>query len=155
MAWWRGRPYADSRTRRGPEPEVDELEELRVSALEVRCSALLELGRTSEAVPELETLMSEFPLREHPRELSRRALASQRRHAEALRSFRSFREELIDEIGIGPSDELVELDRRIARGDQLSPSVARIRDYERYELIGSGAFADVYRGTLVAGRDRP
>ena len=154
MAWWRGRPYAEFADEAWARAEVTRLEELRVSALEVRCSALLELGRPGEAVPELETLISEFPLREHPRELYMRALASSGRHAEALRSFRSFREELIDEIGIGPSDELVELDRRIARGDQLSPSVARIRDYERYELIGSGAFADVYRGTQSSlGRD--
>jgi DNA-binding SARP family transcriptional activator len=154
MRLWRGRPYAEFADEGWARSEVARLEEVRVAAFEVRCGALLELGRSGEAVPELEALISEHPLREHPRALHMKALATGGRQADALRAFRSFRQLLIDEVGIDPSDEVVELDRRIARGDALSAPTTQIRDYERYERIGSGAFADVYRGTQTSlGRD--
>ena len=47
--------------------EIGRLEELRLSALEARIEADLELGRHADLVGELEALVAEHPLRERLR----------------------------------------------------------------------------------------
>ena len=69
LALWRGEAYADVRDAAWVAPEVARLEELRISVVEGRCTALLELGAHEVAVAELEAHVQAHPLREHSCEL--------------------------------------------------------------------------------------
>ena len=101
-------------------------------------------------------MIRDEPLRERPRSLLMRALYESGRKAEALRAFQEFRKVLVDDIGLDPSPDLVELDRAIASGS-LAPSTPKPRSVGAYELkerIGEGAFAVVHRATQASlGRD--
>jgi DNA-binding SARP family transcriptional activator/streptogramin lyase len=104
---WRGAPLAelDSVAR----SERARLEEQRLSALEQRIEADLELGRHADLVPELEGLVREHPLRERLRGQL------------MLAPYRSGRRLLDEELGLEPGDELKRLERAILEQD---PSLA-------------------------------
>ena len=84
LALWRGRPYADVPGSVRLESEARRLKQLRVGAVEDRVEAELSLGRTSELVPELEVLTSEFPLSERFRAQHMLALYRAGRQGDAL-----------------------------------------------------------------------
>ena len=121
LAIWRGPALADlpEETRRAAEAE--RLEELRLTALELRYEAELARGRHDAVVAELEALTAEHPYRE--RFLEQRLLALYRcgRQAEALEVYRSAREVLAEELGLDPSPALQDLERAILRQE---PSLA-------------------------------
>jgi YVTN family beta-propeller protein len=110
---WRGRPLADLEFEPFARMEVERLEELRLAAVEERIDAELELGRDAALVPELEALVAEHPLRERLRRLLMVALYRAGRQAEALTAYREGRRQLLDELGLEPGPELVELERAI------------------------------------------
>jgi predicted ATPase/DNA-binding SARP family transcriptional activator len=118
---WRGPALADlpDDTRRAAEAE--RLDELRLTALELRIDAELASGRQDAVVAELETLTAEQPY--HERFLQQRMLALYRcgRQAEALEVYRNAREVLADDLGLDPSPALQELERAILRQE---PSLA-------------------------------
>src|SRR5262249_5371885 len=64
LALWRGPALADVADDLQLPGEVARLEELRLTALEERIDADLELGREADLVPELEALTAAHPLRE-------------------------------------------------------------------------------------------
>jgi predicted ATPase/DNA-binding SARP family transcriptional activator len=121
LAIWRGRALAGlpEETRRAA--EADRLDELRLTALELRYDAELACGRHDAVVAELEALTAEEPYRE--RFLEQRMLALYRcgRQADALEVYRHAREILAEELGLDPSPALQELERAILRQD---PSLA-------------------------------
>src|SRR5581483_6641662 len=95
--------------------EAERLEELRLTALELRYDAELACGRHDAVVAELEALTAEHPYRE--RFLHQRVLALYRcgRQAEALEVYRDARRVLADELGLEPGPALQELERAILR----------------------------------------
>jgi DNA-binding SARP family transcriptional activator/class 3 adenylate cyclase len=93
------------------------LDELRLVAIEDRLAAELALGRHREVLAELEALTHEHPLRERFCSLRMQALYRSGRQPEALRAFQEYRTVLADEVGLDPSAELVELERRIVTQD--------------------------------------
>ena len=97
------------------------LEEQRLSALEQRIEADLELGRHSELVPELEGLVRSHPLRDRLRGQLMLALYRSGRQADALEVYRSARRQLDEELGLEPGEELKRLERAILEQD---PSLA-------------------------------
>jgi DNA-binding SARP family transcriptional activator len=111
LALWRGQAYADVRDATWVAPEVARLEELRISAVEGSCTALLELGAHEPAVAELEAHVQVYPLREHGYELLARALYRAGRQADALAVLRIVRTQLGDELGIDLSPALQRLER--------------------------------------------
>jgi DNA-binding SARP family transcriptional activator/class 3 adenylate cyclase len=117
VALWRGPALAEF-----SEPfarhESARLEELRLAALEWRVEADLALGRHGDVVGELETLIGRHPLRERLRAQHMLALYRSGRHAEALESYRTFRQALDVELGIEPTSTLKELERRILQQDE-------------------------------------
>ena len=115
LALWRGDAYAEFADRTGSAPMPCGWASKRADALEDRAETLIELGRYGEAVARLER-RADQPLRDRPRALAMRALAAQGRQAEALRAYQDHCHYLADELGTEPSMELVELERRIARG---------------------------------------
>jgi DNA-binding SARP family transcriptional activator len=124
LALWRGPALADL----GHEPalalEIERLEELRLSALEQRIDADLELGGHEGLVSELEALVAEHPLRERLRGQLILALYRAGRQAEALETYRETRRVLVEELGIEPSPELRELERAILRQDPALASAS-------------------------------
>ena len=117
LALWRGAPLADLSHEPAIAAEMRRLEELRLSALEQRIDADLELGGSLELVAELEALIAEHPLRERLRGQLILALYRGGRQAEALETYRETRRVLVEELGIEPSPELRELERAILRQD--------------------------------------
>jgi DNA-binding SARP family transcriptional activator len=108
LALWRGLPFAGVP---GPfaEAERQRLGELRTGAAEDRADLLLALGRAAEAVPELTALVTAHPLRERARGLLMIALYRCGRQAEALQVFHDAREQLAEDLGIDPGDELTRI----------------------------------------------
>jgi predicted ATPase/DNA-binding SARP family transcriptional activator len=121
LAIWRGPALADlpEETRRAAEAE--RLEELRLTAIELRFDAELARGLHDALVAELETLTAENPY--HERFLQQRMLALYRcgRQAEALEVYRNARDGLAEELGLDPSPALQDLERAILQQD---PSIA-------------------------------
>ena len=123
LALWRGPPLAelDGSFAR---PERARLDEQRLSALEQRIAADLELGRHAQLVPELEGLVREHPLRERLRGQLMLALYRCGRQAEALDVYRTGRRLLDEELGLEPGEELRRLERAILNHDpSLEPPV--------------------------------
>jgi DNA-binding SARP family transcriptional activator len=114
---WRGAPLADVAYEGYAQPAIARLEELRLSALERRIEADLELERHRELVGELEELVAEHPVRERMRGQHMIALYRSGRQAEALASFQQARTRLIDGLGIEPGLVLRQLERAILRQD--------------------------------------
>ncbi len=113
LGLWRGPAYADVRDTRWVAPEVARLEELRLSVVEGRCAAQLELGDHHGAVAELDEHVRAHPLRERGCELLALALYRAGRQAEALAALRGNRRRLAEELGIDPSAALQRVERDI------------------------------------------
>ena len=126
LSLWRGAPLADLAQEPFAHTEIARLEELRLLAVEERNEALLELGRHTDVIAETEALIAAHPLRERLRAQLILALYRSRRQAEALDAYQAARRALVDELGIEPSPELQELERRILRQDpSLEPEPLR------------------------------
>jgi predicted ATPase/DNA-binding SARP family transcriptional activator len=119
LGLWRGPPLSDFRYDTFTQAAVIQLEELRLACLEERIGADLALGRHTELVGELESLVDEHPLRERPRGQLMLALYRARRQAEALEVYQSFRRLVAEGLGIEPSAELRKLQTAILRQDSF------------------------------------
>src|SRR5262245_31476648 len=117
LALWRGHPYADLPGSFALEVEARRLEELRLRAVETRIEAELTLGRHADLIPELEVLCEEFAVHERFRAQHMLALYRCGRQAEALRAYHRTRTYLAEELGLEPSPQLQELERRILNQD--------------------------------------
>ena len=116
LALWRGPALQEFQ-----EPfallESSRLEEQRLACLEERIEADLALARHAELVGELDALVRRHPHRERLRGQLMLALYRSGRHAEALESYRAYRQMLADGVGIDPSARLRELERRMLQQD--------------------------------------
>jgi DNA-binding SARP family transcriptional activator len=121
---WRGTPFAEFHAEPFARDAGARLEDARLVALEERIEADLALGRHARLVPELEELVASEPLRERPRGQLMLALYRSGRQADALELYRRTRETLNEELGIEPSLELQELERRMLQHD---PTLERAR----------------------------
>jgi predicted ATPase/DNA-binding SARP family transcriptional activator/Tfp pilus assembly protein PilF len=121
LALWRGSALADLSEESRRAAEADRLEELRLTALELRYDAELGSGRHDAVIAELEALTAEHPY--HERFLEQRVLALYRcgRQADALEVYREARRTLSEDLGLEPSPALQELERAVLRQD---PSLA-------------------------------
>ena len=113
LALWRGPPLGDLAYESFAQAHIARLDELRLTAIEDRLRADLELGRHAELVGELESLVVEHPLRERLRELLMLALYRSGRQAEALDAYADARRTLVEELGIEPGRELRTLQEAI------------------------------------------
>ena len=121
---WRGHPYADIEAHGCLDGEITRLTELRLAALENRIDADLRAGRHGEVIAELDALTVEHPFRENLRALHMLALYRSGRQGEALRAFGHTRAVLAEGLGIDPSPELKDLQRRILDQDRSLLAVA-------------------------------
>ena len=125
LALWRGPALAEFASEPFAALESGRLEELRMTALEGRLEADLELGRRNDVAGELESLIARHPLRESLRRQHMLALYRSGRQAEALNAYRDAWRTLADELGIEPSPALRDLERLILQQDS-SLDVARV-----------------------------
>jgi len=113
LALWRGRAYVEVADTACVRPDVARLEELRLSVVEGRCTALLAAGAHEIAVAELEAFVQAHPLREYGCELLSLALYRAGRQADALAVLRTNQRRLAEELGIDPRPALQLLERQI------------------------------------------
>jgi DNA-binding SARP family transcriptional activator/WD40 repeat protein len=118
LSLWRGHAYADIEANGHLDGEITRLSEMRLGALESRVDADMRSGRHREVVAELDALTAEYPYRESLRALHMLALYRCGRQAEALRAYARTRELLVEDLGINPSPELQDLERRILAQDR-------------------------------------
>ncbi|MGW7384547.1 BTAD domain-containing putative transcriptional regulator [Streptomyces sp. NPDC054794] len=99
------------------ESERNRLSEERLTALEARLDADVELGRHGEVIAELISLTGAHPLRERLCRLLMLALYRSDRQAEALETYHRTRGILAAELGIDPGAPLQDLYERILAAD--------------------------------------
>jgi DNA-binding SARP family transcriptional activator/WD40 repeat protein/tRNA A-37 threonylcarbamoyl transferase component Bud32 len=146
LAWWRGSPFGEFGDEYWAVAEAARLDERRAVACEERAAALLAIGHHARAVPDLEEMVRNHPIRERPVELLMQALRSAGRQAEAIRAFQRYRRQLADETGLQPSPALQALcDSMFGVHHEDSGAMGRpLRGYTILEAIGEGAFGRVY-----------
>ena len=115
LGLWRGKALADFTYEAFAQAEIGQLEELRLSAIELAVDADLALGRHAGTVPRLERLAAEHPLREGLHGQLMLALYRCGRQADALAAYRRLRQTLDTELGLEPRPELRRLEQRILR----------------------------------------
>jgi DNA-binding SARP family transcriptional activator len=156
LGLWRGEALAEF-----AEPfaqlERDRLDELRLVCLEDRVEADLIAGRHTELVAELAAEVVRLPLRERLRRQSMLALYRSGRHADALAVYQEFRRRLHDDLGLEPSLELRELQRRILNQDpSLDPAPPTIAGPPAlttgFEALARGAWEEAK--TAFAGSEQ-
>ena len=154
LAMWRGPPLADFTYESFAQNEIGRLSELRSSALEDRIDADMELGRHSELVGELETLVKEYPMRERLRGQLMLTLYRCGRQAEALEAYHETRRVLVEELGIEPSPRLQELSRQILRQEGgLEPVATATPIADHYRELLDALTAGRLVPVLGAGTD--
>lgn len=120
LGMWRGQPYTELADDEFARAEIVRLEELYLDLWDVWAESLLRLGRTSEAIPELESLVVEHPLRERLWEHLMTSRYRLGRHVEALRAYQEYNTVLAD-IGLEPGPALRRLEEKILlHSDELT-----------------------------------
>jgi DNA-binding SARP family transcriptional activator/WD40 repeat protein len=117
LALWRGPAYAGFDGVAFAAAEARRLDELRLTATEDRLAAELALGRAAAAVPELERLVGEHPMRERLWEMLVTALYRAGRQGDALGAFERARAVLADELGVDPGPGLRGVHARVLAHD--------------------------------------
>lgn len=155
LALWRGRALEEFTYEQFAAAEIAHLEELRLAAVGDRADADLRAGRHQELIGELDGLVRLHPSHERFTELLMLALHRSGRQSDALRAFGDRRKYLVEELGLDPSRQLVELEQQILNDDprlRIEPRAATdgaehglsVRGYELREKIGVGTTGDVY-----------
>jgi DNA-binding SARP family transcriptional activator len=121
---WRGNALADVPRSAFIEAEAERLDELRLTATELRLEAGVACGRYRDAVPELRRLLADQPLKEELWLLLLRALDGAGRRTQALAAYDQARAVLSDQLGVDPGPELRDLFRRLLREEPLDPALS-------------------------------
>jgi DNA-binding SARP family transcriptional activator len=151
LALWRGDPLSDLALEPAFQSDVLRLEELRLATIEDRIDADLAAGRHAEVIPELISLVSVHPLRERLRSQLMLAQYQSGRQDDALRAYQDARLALA-ELGLEPSPQLQELEKRILRHEVPQPRIAGASaDDAHYEEVAAALLAN--RLVPVLGQD--
>ncbi|TLG17640.1 AfsR/SARP family transcriptional regulator [Nocardia cyriacigeorgica] len=171
LALWRGPALADLLAAPFAELAASRLNELRADAEEEHFDALLQAGRHSEILADLESAGARRPLSERLAVLRIRALAASGRQSDALAVYERVRESLGEELGVDPSAELQQVHLALLRGElhrpvarsapmasriplRLTSFVGRERELERLALRLTDARLVTLTGPGGAGKTR-
>ena len=124
LALWRGEPYADIQDATAVLGERARLEELRAQGCELREALRLYAGSAAEASGRLEALTAAHPHRESLWMLRAVALVRAGRQVDALASLRSWREQMLDELGLDPGAGVQALETAILQQQLVLPPTA-------------------------------
>lgn len=114
---WRAEPFGELTDQAWAVPVAASLQQLRRRVELVRLDALLDTGQDEHALDELDRLVSSTPLDERLWARRMTALYRTGRQSEALDTYRQLQQTLREELGVDPSAELADLQRRILRQD--------------------------------------
>jgi len=114
---WRGPALPDLEEWSPGLVETARLDGLRMDAEEVLVEAGIEAGRAREVVDRARALAAQAPYRERRWALLARALHQSGREPEALGALRRARAMLLDEFGLDPGPDLVDLEAMLLRQD--------------------------------------
>jgi DNA-binding SARP family transcriptional activator/DNA-binding beta-propeller fold protein YncE len=117
LSLWRGEVLVDLARSSFISGVATRLDEVCAVAEEGRVEALLQLGRTTAALAEIDRLLDRYPLREGLTGQRMVALYRTGRQSEALEACRTLRNRLDEELGIEPSTWIADLYRRILQHD--------------------------------------
>jgi DNA-binding SARP family transcriptional activator len=142
-----GLPWADL--------EASRLAELRLTAIEQRAGAALQLGRAAHTVASLDQLTAEHPLREEAWRLLALALYQSGRQGDALAALRRARARLADELGIDPGPALRDLEDGILAQAPRLAAPAAAAPHASPAAVPARAANDLAPGTAepYVGRD--
>jgi DNA-binding SARP family transcriptional activator len=115
---WRGPPLADFAYDEFAQTAIAQLDELRLTIVEERIDAELELGDHAYILGELEALVGEHPQRERLRGQLMLALYRSGRQADALHAYQEARRSLLENLGIEPGPALHRLHSAILRQER-------------------------------------
>ena len=133
---WRGPALADVAYEPFAQHEALRLEELRLVAKEELIDAELELGGHDAVIGEIESLVTQNPLRERLRAQQLLALYRAGRQAEALGAYQEARRALLDELGIEPGPALQQLHQSILRQERgLAPAPVERADQDHLDEV--------------------
>lgn len=121
LAVWRGPALADIDPGPYTMADVVSLEQSRVSDLDLRIGADLQLGRHCQLLGELAGLCARFPTSENFSAKYMVALYLSGQKGRALQVFHSLRDTMIDQLGVDPPVSVQRLHVALLRGD---PAVA-------------------------------
>ncbi|MEV0646792.1 BTAD domain-containing putative transcriptional regulator [Phytomonospora sp. NPDC050363] len=116
LALWRG-PALTGLDTPPARTQAARLDELRLSTMEARADAMLDLGRHRELVADLTAHTNAHPGRERTHAQLMLALFRSGRTEDALTVYRALRAHLAGELGLEPSAELRSLHQRILGAD--------------------------------------
>ena len=141
LSGWEGEPFADLDASLWVAQERTRLGELRLQAIEMRAGAVLDLGRGTVLVPELEAFATSHPWRERAWVLLSHALYQADRQVDALKALREARIRLLDHFGLDSTAglDLLEVDI-LGHAPQLSPAPGhqdRLHLLSRTEATGT------------------
>lgn len=129
LALWQGEPYPDVEDWPPAATERQRLREVRLEAEELLVDAQLRSGRHREVLARARSLVQAAPLRERRWTLLALAQYQAGNQADALRTLHQLKAELLTQLGIDPSPDVLDLeqailrqDGRILAGTQVAPS---------------------------------
>ncbi|QFG22564.1 BTAD domain-containing putative transcriptional regulator [Actinomadura sp. WMMB 499] len=152
---WRGPAFADFADEAFARPLTALLEERRLTAIEERAEARLEIGEHGALAAELGDLVDRHPLRERLRAAYMRALYGTGRQSEALDAYADLRDRLREELGLDPGPEIAGLHRRILGQDSAlaaAPPPRTNLPAQLSELVGRDEAVAQVQAVLKAGR---
>ncbi|GAA3629968.1 BTAD domain-containing putative transcriptional regulator [Microlunatus ginsengisoli] len=127
LSLWRGAPFDQIADREWAIGPIARLQEMQIQLLERRIDAIMATAEPAQAVAELEALLAAHPFRERLWWQRMLALYRTGRVEQALETYRLARRALLDEVGIEPGHDLVELHRRMLSRDPTLDLVATAR----------------------------
>ncbi|GIH08202.1 SARP family transcriptional regulator [Rhizocola hellebori] len=136
---WHGEPLADAAAAFVDAARL-RLAEERLVAIEELADLELSLDNPAAVTSELMSVVAAHPFREGARRRLMLALHRSGRHAEALQSYRTYRDLLADQEGLDPGAEISELEIEIIRGIRGRP------------LDGSATAAEISELPAVGGQ---
>lgn len=149
LASWRGDPFLELEGCGVARSSVEQLQLDRLEMLEERWESALVLGRHTQITGELAVFAGDHRLRDRATRQYALALHRSGRSPEGLRVIAAHREFLLDQAGLDPSSEMLDLERAMLGGDaslEVEKVGRPLRGYRLLDEIGSGAFSVVWRG---------
>ena len=157
LALWSEPPFADLGHEHWALGAVARLTEARRSAGELRFGLALEAGRDAEVIGALAAEIERFP---HDERLIGQLMFAQYRTGrqdDALRTYRTARRRLVDDLGVEPGEQLRRLEHRILtqdpalrRGTPTRADDRRHRSADGHGLVGRAAELDEIERALTS-----
>ncbi|MGI8692877.1 MAG: AfsR/SARP family transcriptional regulator [Geodermatophilaceae bacterium] len=127
LQMWRGPAFGGMRRGLCLESQAERLEELRLCAVEMLLRSSISMGRHSDVINDLRSLIVRHPYNELLHGYLMFSLAACGRRHDALRVYGDLQESFRNGLGLDPSTQLVVLSRELLAGSAISLPFAETR----------------------------